>query len=396
MPELKSILLVESDPAALVYLSNMLRGAGFNVLTASSGKEGLIEAWRNRPDMLIIVPELTDLNGLDVVRKLRGDARTARTKILVLSARSYPQDILAGVQAGADEYIIKRPGADSELLERVRALLPAQPVDSVADVEPARLGKLVSFLSAKGGTGTSSVCVNVAQAMAQKADPKSVAVVDMVLPIGSLHYIVGVETPGKNLIAASKLDTRLMNAEHLKPLFTRRDEWKFHLLPGAPDPETAQELKVERLDTLFTELRKMFDYVLVDIGRALSRVSLPVLRHSSRIVVIVSPDAATVALTKTVIQYFDLKDVRRHQIMAVLNRSVGLEGLSRPEMERELGFSIPLLVPYMGGQFALANNQHQPLSVKFPNDTVTYTLQDLAGTLLTQLAQTQELTPTSA
>jgi Flp pilus assembly CpaE family ATPase len=394
MPELKSILLIESDPAALTYLSNMLRGAGYNVLTSSSGKEGLIEAWRNRPDMLIIVPELLDINGLEVARKLRADARTAKSIILMLSARSYPQDILAGVQAGADEYIVKRPGADVELLERVRALIPLETLEAV--VEPAKLGRLVTFLSAKGGTGVSSVCVNMAQALAEKAEPKQVAVVDLVLPIGSLHYIVGVETPGKNVIEATKLDARLINPDHLKPMLTRRDEWKFHLLPGSPDPDAAQELKVERLETVITELRKLFDYVLVDFGRALSRVSLPVIRQSARIVLIVSPDAATVSLTKTTIQFLDSKDIRRHQIMVVLNRAVGLEGLTRPDMEKELGFAIPALVPYMGGQFALANNQHQPLSLKFPNDTVTYTLQDLSNTLLTQLAQTTELTPAAA
>lgn len=387
----KSILLVESDAGALAYLGNMLRRVGYAVTTAPSGKEGLIEAWRLRPDMMIIVAELPDLNGLEIVKKLRADARTSKAKIILLSVRSYPQDILAGVQAGADEYIVKRPGADAELLERVRALMPAEPAAAAAPAEPARPpGKLISFLSAKGGTGTSSLCVNIAQMVGELARPKPVAVVDLVLPIGSLHYIVGVDTPDKNVVAATRLEPRHITADRIKPLLTYRSEWGFDLLPGAPDPELAQELRVDRLEAVISQLRQLYDLVFVDLGRALSRVSLPLIRQSTKVLIITSPDAATVALTKAALNFLETQDVRRHRLWLVLNRAVGLEGLSRPEMEKELGFTVSALVPHMGSQFTLANNQHHPVSRKFPNETVPFTLQGLATTLHEQLMQQAE------
>ncbi|MBL8055304.1 MAG: response regulator [Anaerolineales bacterium] len=397
MPE-RHILLIESDAAAAAYLANLLRQAGYAVSTAPGGKEGLIEAWRGRPDMMIVTAELPDLGGLEVVRKLRGDARTNKAKVIILSTRSYPQDILAGVQAGADEYIVKRPGADGELLERVRALLPRGVVEPAAAPEPARpLARLVSFLSAKGGTGTSSLCVNVAQVVAQQAPAKRLAVVDLVLPVGSLHYIVGVDTPDRHIVAATRLEPRHLTPERLQPLLTRREEWGFDLLPGAPDPEVAQELRVERLEAVFAALRQMYDLVFVDFGRALSRVSLPFIRQSAKVFVITSPDAATVALTKAVLNYLDLQDVRRHRLQLVLNRAVGLEGLSRPEMERELGFAISALIPHMGSHFSLANNQHQPVSRKFASETVPFTLQNVALTLLEQLnQQADDAAPVSA
>jgi pilus assembly protein CpaE len=384
----RRLLLVENDPAALTYLGNMLRGVGFTVITAPSGKEGLIEAWRLRPDMIVVVAELPDLNGLELVRKLRADARTQKAKIVVLSARNYPQDILAGVQAGADEYIVKRPGADAELLERVQALLPAGPAP--APPPPQKRGRLISFLSAKGGTGTSSLCVNIAQLLAERAEPRPVAVVDLVLPIGSLDSIVGVDTPDRNVVAATKLDARHITPERLKPLLTHRDVWHFDLLPGSPDPEAAQELKVDRLEAVIDTLRQVYDFVFVDFGRTLSRVSLPLIRHSAKVVVVTSPDAATVALTKTVLNFFERQDVRRHLLQLVLNRAVGLEGLSRQEMERELGFSVPLLIPHMEGQFTLANNQHHPVVQRFPSHTVSFSLQGLAMSLLEEMDQSAE------
>jgi MinD-like ATPase involved in chromosome partitioning or flagellar assembly len=199
-----------------------------------------------------------------------------------------------------------------------------------------------------------------------------------------------VDTPDKHIVAATRIEPRHIAPERLKPLLTHREEWGFDLLPGAPDPETAQELKVERLEAVIGMLRQMYDFVFVDFGRTLSRVSLPFIRHSAKVVVITSPDAATVALTKTIMNFLETQDVRRHRLQLVLNRAVGLEGLSRPEMEKELGFVVSTLVPHMGGQFTLANNQHHPVCSKFPNDTVTYTLQGLAATMLEQLNQLAE------
>lgn len=388
----KRVLIIESDLAALTFLGNMLIAAGYSVLGTQSGREGLIEAWRERPEMVIVVAELADINGLDVVRRLRADARSNQARIIVLSTKGYPQEILAGVQAGADEYIVKRPGADAELLERVQALLPLQTVEAVGE-DPRPLGKIIAFFSAKGGTGTSSLCVNVAHLFAERVEPKTVAVVDMVLPIGSLHHIVGVETPDRTIVAASQLEPRHINAERMNLLMTQPDGWNFRILPGAPDPDAAQQLKVERLEAVIGELQRMFDYVFIDFGRALSRISLPFIRQSSRIALITSPDVATVSLTRIALNFFDTQDVRRNRIYLLLNRAVGLEGLSRAELERVLGFPVRQLIPHMSGQFSMANNQHRPVSLKFPNDSVTYTLQEIAATLAEQLAQTSELTP---
>jgi MinD-like ATPase involved in chromosome partitioning or flagellar assembly len=173
---------------------------------------------------------------------------------------------------------------------------------------------------------------------------------------------------------------------------TQPDGWNFRILPGAPDPDAAQQLKVDRLEAVIGELRRMFDYVFIDFGRALSRISLPFIRQSSRLVLITSPDVATVSLTRIALNFFDTQDVRRNRIYLLLNRAVGLEGLSRPELERVLGFPVRQLIPHMSGQFSMANNQHRPVSLKFPNDSVTYTLQEIATMLTQQLEQTSPLT----
>jgi pilus assembly protein CpaE len=381
---LPRLLIIENDPTALAFLTSMFQKAGYETRGAPTGKEGLIEAWRNRPDGIILDADLSDLDGLEVVRKLRADARTAQTKILLLSGQSKPEAILQGVQTGADEYILKRTGVHLQLMDRVRALFPAGDEAAEAD-RPA--GKLISFLSAKGGTGTSSLCANLAQTLAGLVNPKTVAVVDLVLPIGSISQIVGVDSP-KTIVEVSQLDPRLITPAKVQPMLAYTEEWKFYLLSGAPDPEAAQELKVDRLGAVLSALQQVFDYVLVDFGRALSRVSLPFIRASARVVLVLASDASTVALTKTTLQYLELQTVRRNRIYPILNRAVGLEGMSRAEMEKELALIIPGVIPHMSSAFTMANNQHQPIAVKYPNDTATYVLHDLAVGLLAQVEET--------
>jgi pilus assembly protein CpaE len=377
------LLLIESDATARAYLSAMFQKAGFETLLAPTGKEGLIEAWRNRPDLIILDMELTDLDGLEMVHKLRADSRTAQTKIITLSQRSRPEEILKGVQAGADEYVVKRAGVETELMERVQAFFAPVEEPSAANRPP---GKLISFLSAKGGTGTSSLCANFAQNLASLTAPRTVVVVDLVLPIGSISQIVGVASP-KTIVEVTH-QREPLTAAQLKSSIALASDWRFYLLSGAPDPEAAQQLEVSRLGTVFEILRKTFDFILVDFGRALSRVSLPFIRNSARLVLILAADASTVALTKTTLQYLELQNVRHNRVYPVLNRAVGLEGMSRVEMEKELGLKIPGIVPHIGGAFSIANNQHQPIAVKFPNDPASFALHDLAVGLLSQVEET--------
>jgi len=375
----RELVLVENNGPALAYLKAVLEQAGYAVRAALTGKEGLIEAWRAHTDVVIISGELPDLGYGEVIQKLRGDLRTAQVKIILLSTRSQPQDVMTAIKAGVNEFIVKQPGADAELLAKLKAL--TEPVNTAMGtlVGTNRLppaGQIVAFLSAKGGTGVSSLCVNTAHLFAERT-AKRVVVVDLVLPIGSLGYIVGVDTPGQNLVAATRLDAAQLSAEALQSLLSQPRGWKLHLLPGAPDPQTAQDLQVDHVEAVITELRRAFDAVFVDCGRTLSRVSLPLLRQAAKIIVVTSPDLATVALTKTVLVFLDSQGVRRKNIGLVLNRAVGLDGLSRPELERELGLAVCSLVPHLSDQFALANNQHVPLTTRLASNTVLFTLQDL-------------------
>ena len=97
----------------------------------------------------------------------------------------------------------------------------------------------------------------------------------------------------------------------------------------------------------------------------------------ANIALIVSTDHSTVKLTRTVNEYLQSQGSDRQKIYLILNRAVGLEGVTKTEAEEILGLPIKTTIPYLGGNFTLANNLNQPIATKYPYDSVSIILRDV-------------------
>jgi two-component system KDP operon response regulator KdpE len=121
------VLVVDDEPQIVRALSINLRARHYEVTTAASGAEALAVAARHRPDVVILDLGLPDLDGVDVIRGLRG---WSTAPIIILSGRSDSTDKVDALDAGADDYLTK-PFAVDELLARIRAVSRrATPADS--------------------------------------------------------------------------------------------------------------------------------------------------------------------------------------------------------------------------------------------------------------------------
>jgi two-component system response regulator MprA len=114
------VLVIDDDRALRDALRRALVLAGYEVQAAENGLEGLQRVDETRPDVIVLDVMMPDLDGLEVSRRLRslGD----RTPILMLTARDAVEDRIDGLDAGADDYLVK-PFDVGELTARVRALL---------------------------------------------------------------------------------------------------------------------------------------------------------------------------------------------------------------------------------------------------------------------------------
>jgi len=114
------ILVVEDDRSVREAVERALRFEGYEVLTARDGAEALSAVMNDKPDVIVLDVMMPLVDGLEATRRIR--ARGDRTPILMLTARETVADRVAGLDAGADDYLVK-PFALEELLARLRALL---------------------------------------------------------------------------------------------------------------------------------------------------------------------------------------------------------------------------------------------------------------------------------
>lgn len=140
------LLLVEDDPRMAATAAQYLRNAGFAVDVAPDGATALREANVNPYDAVVLDLGLPDVDGLEVCRRLR--ARKAPLRILMATARDAVEDRIAGLDTGADDYIVK-PYALGELVARLRALM-RRPAESLPEV--LRVGDLALDTAARTAT----------------------------------------------------------------------------------------------------------------------------------------------------------------------------------------------------------------------------------------------------
>ncbi|NGN65929.1 response regulator transcription factor [Streptomyces sp. A7024] len=114
------LLVVEDDPTLRELLSASLRLAGFDVAAAESGAQALASVREQRPELIVLDVMLPDIDGFEVVRRLR--AQQADPPVLFLTARDAPEDRIGGLRAGGDDYVTK-PFNLEELVLRIRAIL---------------------------------------------------------------------------------------------------------------------------------------------------------------------------------------------------------------------------------------------------------------------------------
>jgi len=121
MPEAR-ILVVEDEPDILELIRYNLEKGGYRVTPAATGEAGLALCREAPPDLVVLDLMLPGLDGLSVARALRRGPATARVPIMMVTARGTEADVVAGLNLGADDYMVK-PFAPAVLLARVAALL---------------------------------------------------------------------------------------------------------------------------------------------------------------------------------------------------------------------------------------------------------------------------------
>jgi len=128
------ILVVDDEDDLLELVRYNLAKEGYEVVCVGSGEEALKVARKDPPDLIVLDLMLPAVDGLEVCRRLKGDARTREVPIVMLTAKSEESDMIAGLDRGADDYIAK-PFSPRVLTARIKALLRRHDAQRQAEAE---------------------------------------------------------------------------------------------------------------------------------------------------------------------------------------------------------------------------------------------------------------------
>lgn len=153
-----TVLIVDDDPDLLQALTDGLELLGnYRVVSATDGMQALERFYETRPDCAIVDVKMPGLDGYQLVRALRGDAETAATPLIILSALAQEQNQFAGLALGADEYLVKLASiydvvaavqrvialSATERQQQIQALLEQVEAAEAAEQDPANSPEVI-------------------------------------------------------------------------------------------------------------------------------------------------------------------------------------------------------------------------------------------------------------
>lgn len=118
-----TILLIEDDKALLELYSMSLKRAGFEVLSALDGQDGLEMAQEEKPDLILLDILLPKVDGYSILEKLRSNPETENFSVIIFSNLSQKEEIEKGYRLGADDYVVKTSMTPKEMVKKVKEFL---------------------------------------------------------------------------------------------------------------------------------------------------------------------------------------------------------------------------------------------------------------------------------
>jgi pilus assembly protein CpaE len=329
------ILVVDDDPNVQRLLQYTLKQEGYEVLVASDGAEGF-RLWDDEsPSLILLDVMLPKLDGYQVATKIRqSEDDDHHVPIIMLTAEKEVEQKVRGLRAGADDYLVK-PFHPAELLARMKSLMARfSSKDGLVGRPP--MGRVLALYGAKGGVGTTTIAINAAIALHRELGRK-VCLVDGNLQFGDHRVFLDLGLDRRSIVdvvSAPSIDLDLVQSVVVK------HDSGIDLLLAPPSPETAELVTPEHLPIILDELRKAYDYVIVDIDKRLDDVNLGIIEAAETVFVVMTADLSCLKNVRLVLETIGHLGYAAEKVQLVLNRSNAFTGINVKNAEGALKRSI--------------------------------------------------------
>ncbi len=359
------IVIVDDDDEFLSEAKRLFEGS---VPTARTLPDVQRRVEDGEVDLVILGPSFAHEGGLRGVSAL---LETAPNLAVVLVAQTITAPLLKTAMRAGLKDVVEAPLTGPKVAEvlprgererRVRAAPPpAEPFEA-----PQREGKIITVMSAKGGSGKTVTATNVARLLADRHDPGAVVVVDADLQFGDVCLVLQLE-PKLTIVNAAHELHRLDEAL-LQSVLTRHPTG-LRVLAAPLEPAFADEISTGAMTQILAMLKGMFDYIVVDTASLLDELLLSLLERSDQVIFIVEMDLPSVKNAKLALETLRLLKFPFAKIQLVLNRSNAKARLDEREIERSLKMKISAAVP-SDGLVPASVNEGRPVVDSAPKSKV--------------------------
>ncbi len=366
------ILVVDDDQVTLTLVTIVLQKEGFQVFPFDTPKGALSRVDEIKPELVIVDVTMPEMDGYELTRRLRRNPHTAHVPIMILTSHDTVQDKIKGFEAGAEEYITK-PFEPAELLVRARNLLRRIP--SPQPEAQKIKGKGIAVFSLRGGAGTSTIAANLAVALSQLWG-RATGLIDLVFTSGQSALMLNLPLR-KTWADLAHIQTAEIDFDLINQVLLPSPSGAFVL--AAPNrPEQGELLDAPKVAHVLALLKEQYQYLVLDLPHDFQGATLAGLDNAEQILLILSPDLASVHAAACALDVFDALKYSRESVKLVVNCVFERNGLARKEIQDALQHPVDSVIPFAPGIFVAAINTGVPPVFGTPTSAMGALFEDFA------------------
>lgn len=296
---------------------------------ARTGKEAIQLSQELNPDVVLMDINMPDMDGISATELIR--SKQPAVQVVILSVQSDQNYMRRAMLAGARDFLTKPPMGD-ELISAIRR------AGSMAQIEKAKSaqvyvapvagnvgmqsgfgaprGKIVTVYSPKGGTGTTTIAVNLALTLHN--EDTRVVLVDGNLQFGDVAVFVNEQ--GKNTIVDLAPRAEELDPEIVEEVMVKHAASGIHILAAPSRPEHAERVSSAQFGKVLEYLQQLYAYVVVDTASLLTDVTLTAIDVSDLIVLVTTQDIPAIKNCRLFLDLLQTLGIERERILFVMNR----------------------------------------------------------------------------
>jgi len=366
-----TIAFIGEDNLTLTSLCQQLRNqVNFRVENKVYSFDEAFQILRNKTFPMLAVVDLSrdPEKAFQVAEKIKFELPDIH--LLMTSHNTSPETILRAMRSGAEEFFTQ-PFNYSEVLQSLERVREKINLHSAKNV---KRGRIVTVYSSKGGVGSTTVATNLAVALrAQKQ--KSVCIVDLALPFGSVTSFL-------NLEASYTILDFVKNLERIDPLFLDGSlvghSSGVKVLAEPFEAEDAAKITAPDIEKILDILVQSFDFVIVDCPKDFNQPGFLALQRASLILFVTTMDIPSLKSAHKALELFERMDIARNKVRLILNRYAKSKLLSLESVEKALGIKVFWTLPDDYSTAIAAVNQGLSILENSRKSAIARGYQDLA------------------